>query len=765
MQRTFQDRLQMTKERGFIGRKEEIEFFGKILDQKEPDYLILLTHGIGGVGKSWLLNQIELQARQRGRVTAKVDDDQVSVDEILKKFRDDLVKQGFRLKEFDESYQRFRQLKSETEKALSQWKEKRDEQIAHTAGRITGKGAAAIAKLFFPSRAALEFFGGDEKLEQITVDAFGFLVKYFKTQEERDFLENPLLQLTRSFIKDINAICEKKQVILLFDTYEKLSKYSDEWLCHTFLKQPLSDQVLLAIAGREQFSPRWLEYEPLLKQRSLEVFTAEEARTYLFSRGITDPQTVEDILKVSGRLPVYLAMLAIQSDGSVQELDTPLEPVVERFLRGISTGNVNHRDAVLRCAFPRFFDKDIVKWMIGSENEAELFDWLHILPFVYRKQGGWRYHEIVRTQLLRYKWQESRDEYGELHRKVLAYYREHSEGEMFPEELYHRMCTDPDQGFRFGLGSLARVVRQNGLSCDVFLSDVSSEVLNVLKQTEEERGWENKWSHQGMETINQIISHDLRLENMWKQVGEDESLNGLVRTEAYFMRAHLLEVHNRLEEAEENYRKAIELNPEHVDTYHSLGHLLQVLDRLEEAEENYRKAIKLNSDYAGTYHNLGHLLQVHNRLEEAEENYRKAIELNPDYADAYHKLGHLLQVLDRLEEAKENYRKAIELRPDDIWAYAHLSWLFYCIDDWDQCIQASRQAFTIDPTQTWIQFNLALALLCQGNIDDAKVEYQKGMREANAENLKSAITNLEEAVKKNPKLIGAKEILAELKKL
>ncbi len=731
MTKTFRDRLQKTtKAKSFIGRETELAFFSKLLEQDEPEYLILLVYGIGGVGKTWLLNQWETQVKEKNLPVARVNEEQTSVEQVLKKFRDDFVKQDFDFKEFDKSYQQFRQLKSEAEKALSQWEEKREEGLAQTAGRFTGKSVAVIAKLFTPSREALEFLGGSEKVEQAFAEGVGYLHKWFKSKEDLEFLENPLLQLTRSFAEDLNRICEKKRVVLFFDTYEYLSPFSDEWLCKTFLCEGLSDQIMLIFAGRDKFFPLWLDYQPLSRQIPLEVFTEEEAQTYLSSRDVTDPQIVDGILKTSGRLPVFLAMLTTQANGSAQDSGAPTETVVERFLKWIPKGESDKRRAVICCAFPRFFNKDLVQAIIGPDTSTgsgqDIFEWLHGLPFITsEKKRGWVYHKLVRTQILQYKYQESMQEYTAIHEKVLAYYRQNLRDETVVEELYHLLNIEAEKGIRFGLAGIFKA-----------WIDVESweewiiKVDEVIRQVEKERNQGDQWGQIWKERLTQIFQKASESENTLKQLGEDEGLDPSARIGAYV----------------------------------TLGILLQNQQRIEEAEEAYRKAIDLNPNDATAYSNLGNLLQNQQRIEEAEEAYRKAIDLNPNEATAYSNLGNLLSDQQRIEEAEEAYRKAIDLNPENSSGYWNLGWMLYLMEKWEESIKVSRQGLTVDTSNAFIQFNIALALLCQGNVEEAKTEYQMGIEKSETKNLEAGITDLKEALKKRPDLPAAKEILSELER-
>ena len=699
MAKTFQQRLrQKTTKKYFIGRETELAFFDQLLTQPEPDYLILLVHGLGGVGKTWLLNQWEQQARDKEQAVARVNDGQRSVEELLKKFRDDFVEQGFDFDSFDKSYQQFRRLKSEAEQALSQWEETRGEGLAQTAGRLTGTSIAVIARLFSPSREALELLGGREKVERAFAEGFGYLRKWVKSKDDLEFLENPLAHVTHSFADDLNRISRKKRVVLFFDTYEYLAPFSDEWLCNTFFRADLNDRMLFVFGGRDAFSPNWLDYQPLARQIPLDVFTDEEAHAYLRSRNVTDPQIVEEILHLSGRLPVYLAMLTSgENASSPQAAGNPTETVVERFLKWIPKGESDKRRAVVWCAFPRSFDRDLVQAMMNSETPAgavrDIFDWLHALPFIsFEKGRGWVYHEVVRTQILRYTYQESRQEYHTLHEKALRYYRQNPRRESEEEELYHLFHLDREQGMYFGLAGVFKA-RAKGKSWKAWTSAAD----DIVRQVDRERSQGEPCSQIWQERLTQVLEKKPEAENTVKQIGENESLPPAVRSRAYNILGVLLKNQQRYEEAEQAYRQAIELDPNYAKAYYNLGILLDDQQRYDEAEQVFRQTIELDPEYAWAYNHLGILLADQQRDAEAEQAYRQAIEHDPDDAKAYYNLGILLYNQQRYDEAEQAYRQAIEHDPDDAWAYYNFACLYALQHDVEHALEYLQRSIDFKP--------------------------------------------------------------------
>jgi hypothetical protein len=95
----------------------------------------------------------------------------------------------------------------------------------------------------------------------------------------------------------------------------------------------------------------------------------------------------------------------------------------------------------------------------------------------------------------------------------------------------------------------------------------------------------------------------------------------------------------------------LQFQPNYAQAFNNLGNLLKETGRLEEAKENYTKALTLNPNYAEAHNNLGFTLQQVGKLDEAEASYTKALTMKPDYTEALYNRGYLLFNKARYEEA------------------------------------------------------------------------------------------------------------------
>ena len=106
--------------------------------------------------------------------------------------------------------------------------------------------------------------------------------------------------------------------------------------------------------------------------------------------------------------------------------------------------------------------------------------------------------------------------------------------------------------------------------------------------------------------------------------------------------------------------RAVKAYPHYEVTYHNLGNVYLALDKVQEAEDVFRKAIEIKPTYVEAMNDLASLLVVHRgRKDEAEKLYRRAIEINPKYAYSHVNLGNLLMGNGQFTEAEIEFKTAL----------------------------------------------------------------------------------------------------------
>jgi len=114
-------------------------------------------------------------------------------------------------------------------------------------------------------------------------------------------------------------------------------------------------------------------------------------------------------------------------------------------------------------------------------------------------------------------------------------------------------------------------------------------------------------------------------------------------------------------EAEKEYKRAIEINPNYATAYHWYSQLLKSLGRNDEAATMIKRAHELDPLSSVTSSNVSVMHQLQNNLDESIENSRKIIELDPNFAEAYDDLGLSYLKQGRNAEAFSAMEKAVEL--------------------------------------------------------------------------------------------------------
>jgi tetratricopeptide (TPR) repeat protein len=122
--------------------------------------------------------------------------------------------------------------------------------------------------------------------------------------------------------------------------------------------------------------------------------------------------------------------------------------------------------------------------------------------------------------------------------------------------------------------------------------------------------------------------------------------------------AHL----GRTEEAGPFYARSAAASPDPL-AYNNLGTWYQQRGDLEEAERNYRRAVEIKPQFAQAHDNLGIVYARRGDIERAIESFRTALRLDPGSCTAAINLGNALEQAGRPEEARREWQLALERDP------------------------------------------------------------------------------------------------------
>jgi len=93
------------------------------------------------------------------------------------------------------------------------------------------------------------------------------------------------------------------------------------------------------------------------------------------------------------------------------------------------------------------------------------------------------------------------------------------------------------------------------------------------------------------------------------------------------------------------------------------GDFLGIIGFYEEAEYEFKKALEIYPSFSQAHNNLGMIYFIKGRYDEAMQEFKEAIRINPRFSQAYYNLGRIYERRGEKRKAMDAWKKALDINP------------------------------------------------------------------------------------------------------
>ena len=198
----------------------------------------------------------------------------------------------------------------------------------------------------------------------------------------------------------------------------------------------------------------------------------------------------------------------------------------------------------------------------------------------------------------------------------------------------------------------------------------------------------------------------------------------------------------RLEEALAAARIAVEQRHDSTEPYFLLGEIFVKLDRLDDAKENFRRVLEIDPRQVKKLNDFAEFCFEQKRYRGALDLFRMLLEVDPDNATAHSNLGATLHSLGRLEEVEGHFLRALQIAPYHKEALGSLAWLRFEQKRYREALDLFRMLLEVDPGNATTHSDIGVTLYHLGQSEAALWSFKQAL--SLDPTLETARTNLKE---------------------
>jgi tetratricopeptide (TPR) repeat protein len=164
-----------------------------------------------------------------------------------------------------------------------------------------------------------------------------------------------------------------------------------------------------------------------------------------------------------------------------------------------------------------------------------------------------------------------------------------------------------------------------------------------------------------------------------------------------------------VDEALDQFQKALALNPRYAEARYNLGLAFAQKGRIDDAMAQYQKALDADPNIAQAHNNLGNAFLQKGNLDQAIAQYQSALAIDPNIAQARNNLGDALLRKGEMDEAVAQYQKALAIDSGIVQAHRSLGIILLRKGRWDEAIAQFQEVLRLNPGSMTAQEDLAQA--------------------------------------------------------
>ncbi|MFN6571296.1 tetratricopeptide repeat protein [Dendronalium sp. ChiSLP03b] len=766
----------MKNQQYYISRKPAEDFlktFAKALTEPDSHPLLFHIYGIGGIGKSTLLDALEHAYKQQAHIV-KFDFsgktlsnetplkvmthlyEQIPTPDIWKQdlFKSDPFKQL--IKQYNETLEELTTKPVEGKETVEQ--EQRDLVKELNSAAVYGLGAFFLSPIE-PVNAMSSGVSAVAETTKGTGSGLSaikerLLLKHPATKQDNKLQElmlEPIPQMTKAFVEGLIQFqnsrllpltkAQKQPILLVLDHYEKATSDLDLWVGEYLLKEDnlQSNPIRIVVAGRYSLKKKFSRKRDLIYERQLEKFDKNQTEEYLKRIGITEPKEIRQIYQATDGFPFHLDLIRQQKEeGKTINCSRDNKELADRLLEGLTT---TQKQVVQLAAYCRWFDEALIwelvadhyiDFLTGVDANLNCFEWLIEREFVV-EEDQFRLNDVTRDVLRRSQFKANQQKFRETHASIARYFEQLADREVSadnpePEKyensqwcaytaeyIYHALFADR-KGQRLLLSHFfaSAYLGQMGIvRVPFFAVAAEGEFENNELLPNDTRRFLNDIKL-AVEFGNFVLGHD---PNNYEF--KDENGNSLKsQIEASVKNCiHQIDFLQGLAKYTGLCYKSLRSYPRQ---------RIDLLQRATKQAEQIQTSIYPEFS-SSLFFNLGNALVNLGRYEEAINNYDKALAIKDDLPEAWSNCGAALLNLGRYEEAINNCDKALAIKDNFLEPWFNRGGALLSLGHYEEALASYDKALAIKNDFSLAWHNRGLALNNLGRYEEAITNYDKAL--------------------------------------